>query len=222
MKTKLLVVLTWLLVSCLMVTQASAYTYSLDDGTIDNEIGRDDDLAHLQTWAWMNQFNAVPGSEKIVSIEVVWGNIPVNYPYPITVKLWGDPNNDGVPDDRVLLSSLQVQNLPVHMSSVVYDIPDFVVTGSFFVGVEMLVNDASPILVDTTSSALRSWIELCVVAGDYAGYTALYTAESFFGLGGNWMIRANGEEVSTVPEPTTIILLGLGLMGLAGIRRKMQ
>jgi len=35
-------------------------------------------------------------------------------------------------------------------------------------------------------------------------------------------IRISGDASSAVPEPTTMLLLGLGLMGIAGIRRKFK
>jgi hypothetical protein len=54
--------------------------------------------------------------------------------------------------------------------------------------------------------------------------------EAFTDIIGGWhpyddlslAIRISGNASSQVPEPTTMLLLGLGLMGLAGVRRKFK
>lgn len=39
---------------------------------------------------------------------------------------------------------------------------------------------------------------------------------------GNFSFKVDNLTINTIPEPATILLLGLGLIGLAGVRRKLQ
>lgn len=61
-------------------------------------------------------------------------------------------------------------------------------------------------------------IECDLLAGhSYSLYMATYSGSGQGGWAtGNWL------NVQTVPEPATMLLLGLGLIGLAGVRRKLK
>lgn len=158
---------------------------------------------------WMNQFNAVGPTDKITSIEVAWGTVDDGT--AATVFLWSDPNGDGNPTDRMVLSSLSVAvaNNNTNIFNL-YDIADADVTGSFFVGVEMISPESKswPIRLDKLDVSGQSWY--------VSGSTAASETR------GDFMIRANGTAVTQAPEPATMLLLGLGLMGLAGVRRKFK
>lgn len=66
--------------------------------------------------------------------------------------------------------------------------------------------------VDLDSTALLSGINVWYGNAEVTGYSLIA------GSGQNYPIS----DETTVPEPTTMLLLGLGLMGLAGVRRKIQ
>jgi hypothetical protein len=51
-------------------------------------------------------------------------------------------------------------------------------------------------------------------------FTGTFTTFSWTNTSENWYGFTVGTDVSSVPEPTTMLLLGFGLIGLAGLRRK--
>ena len=77
----------------------SPWTYITDDGTADSGTG----LTAGGTIAWLNHFVTQDDITTISAISVAWGNVPAGT--ACTVYLWSDPNNDGTPNDAVVLAS---------------------------------------------------------------------------------------------------------------------
>ncbi len=172
--------------------------YVIDDGTGERNIGLNPGGAII----WLNQFNVIAGQEVIDRVSVAYG-VGVNGKQ-VSVMLYDDPNNDGNPNDAVLLTRADARaaNAGTDVFNEIKVTPTEVggVGESFFVGVVMqdtVFPAERPARQDSTSDAGRSW-----VAGDSVvcnGNIITLTANSLppaligaFGLAGNWMIRAHG------------------------------
>ncbi|SHJ60181.1 PEP-CTERM protein-sorting domain-containing protein [Rubritalea squalenifaciens DSM 18772] len=229
MKTTTLLVGLGLLVPSMM--QAASTSYFLDDGTGESGLG-----GYGTTTVWLNSFTSQAGAEYIQKVSISFGGSGAN---PTTyngmafgVHVWSDPNNDGNPDDAVLLESgsgviSDFSNTSNGASTgfveFTLDSAAYIASGnSFFVGMSMYFNQnvLGPAR-DTSSNEGRSWMYRW--NGDVANSapgsmsTALNKNNYDDILGGNAMIRAEG--VSSVPEPSSSVLFGLtGAIGL--MRRK--
>lgn len=185
-------------------------SYSISDGTIEFAVG-----GVNSTVSFANQFNAGAG-DVIASIHIAFGRSfggPPLVGSPVTVNVWSDPNQNGLPDDATLLSSsagvIATANIPGGPAT--YDtflITPTPVVGSFFIGFTMnAVSGQFPGGLDTSFPlANRSFIN---VGGDIMGAG---TVEAAVGIAGNWMIQAN------IPGPGAIALFALA--GAVGQRRR--
>lgn len=178
----------------------AAVVYSVDDGTPDAGLGSG---AAGTAFTYANQFTATAGGEKIESVQIAWANAAING-WATEVKLWSDPNQDGIPHDSVLLSSLSsTVSLGGTGNFATYDIPDvtFTLGEKFFVGFTIIaISSVNPVVYADTSGPIdhASWSKLA---------TDLSTASLFPGF--DTMIRATG---AVVPEPSTFFF-GVAVVG---------
>lgn len=198
------------------VAHAPFATYMLDDGTAEDSVG----LTAGGNLLCLNSFAITGGQNIITAIEIAWGTPAFPDPtldgLPYTAVLWSDPNGDGSPTDAVVLSTMVgvVANQGTNTFIISPITPTAVSTSNFFVG--FVINHAAgqfPAAFDTDAPTLpmRSWVS---VGGDINNLSDAFPIEDA-GLVGNWLIRADA-----VPEPTTYALVGLGLAGIAFLRRR--
>ena len=83
-------------------------------------------------------------------------------------------------------------------------------TGDAIMGLDNIGIHTTFMTIDTTTGVATPLAEIPVYAGIYTGYAM------------DLAIWRPLSGPSTVPEPTTMLLLGLGLMGLAGVRRRFK
>ncbi len=102
--------------------------------------------------------------------------------------------------------------------------------GSLFNNIDSKTLSETPILNEinlvpginsTEMLNLQITLPVDIPAGAYSGTLSLYATASS-NISGDPSVALTVSVPETVPEPTTMLLLGLGLMGLAGVRRKLK
>jgi hypothetical protein len=185
-------------------------TYQFDDGTMEDAVGFGNGAQNFES-LWFNQFDVIPGSETITSVEVNWGT--PNFPdptldgTPVTIAVWSDPNGDGSPTDAVLLGSVAgVISSSGTDTFVTYTLSPAVTlpagATSFFVGDMTPMNNGPEQFMqglDENSTLHRqSWIAAMSSGGpvdiNMPGNNDFLGLIDDFGLPGNWGIRANSGE----------------------------
>lgn len=169
-----------------------------DDGTTTAPYG----LSTFGSLIWMNRFGSASTTSTVASVSTAYGcggfvnNI--NNGRPTTIGIWDDPNDDGVPDDLVLVATRPstVTFVDTNVLNVTAFTPPVVVTGVYFVGVYVVVNQNEPVapLDSPVAPAGRSY---WVGNGGPMNLSNLGAAQTpptpleAFGIMGVWRLRAD-------------------------------
>jgi hypothetical protein len=206
---------------------------------------------------WLNRYTVEVGSEILDAVSLTFGATPrpglslssgladwQTKPYPVTVLLYSDPNNDGNPIDAQLLTQAtgRVQNPDTNeLTTIALPTTTLPVGQNFFVGAlfRNLERNQRPATADRgpvdapTASLGRSWftignhgdgqpsnIDLTNLANNFApnGGPSPVPLPTVYG---NWVLRATGQpRPQNVPEPG--VLFGWGAIGVGLLGRKFQ
>jgi len=139
-----------------------------DDGVTENSLGFN--AASGTDVLWMHKEGTAAGTTTVVSISTAWGTPlfggtsapPAGT--PVRVGIWDDPNDDGNPNDLVLLQEISTTstNPNTDIFQVVPIAPQ-VTNGIYFIGASSAGRFPAPMDENSTSSG-RAW-----VTGDNAG-----------------------------------------------------
>jgi hypothetical protein len=149
--------------------------YQYDDGTAESWLipglsGSDGQPEAI----FLEHFEVIPGQNVINSIAVAWGSEVGTPPdrlngQPVTLGIWSDPNNDGQPDDAVLLGWVESVVSEANTDTFItytFNRPVTISDGGFFLGFKTpAIRHAfahgrgdSFAGIDTTSSAGEAWM----------------------------------------------------------------
>jgi hypothetical protein len=170
-----------------------------DDSSSENSVG----LTGGGSIAWLHAFGSASTTTNVASVSSAYGTpafpgSAINGT-PTTVAIWDDPNDDGVPNDLVLVATVAstVQNEGTDLLNVASFTPPVSVSGVFFVGVAIThgAGEFPAPLDQSQPSAGRAF-----VAGEPAGVLNLSnisaatippTDTDAIGLPGVWLLRAD-------------------------------
>ncbi|MHC4990372.1 MAG: hypothetical protein ACYTGC_05270 [Planctomycetota bacterium] len=165
--------------------------YALDDDIGENGTG----LVAGGTLVWANAFQAQEGCEEIGTVRVAWFSGAFTPGLQAKVFVYDDPDNDGNPDDAVLLAITDVavanEDTDIYND---YPIGPVTVQGDFFVGASIIhpPNQFPARFDETPPSLMQSWLALNPTdADDPLGSTTPLLSDDV-GSGGNYMVRAVG------------------------------
>jgi len=133
--------------------------YAVENGPAGDDIGFGSPPTAPNLGILFNQFNTVPGFERITAVQVSWGDVFSGNGRAAFVAVWSDPNGDGNPDDAVLLSSAPVTTQNAGSGVFVEcTLPAVNVHGSFFAGVGFADTDSVSVGNGVASVPVgRSW-----------------------------------------------------------------
>jgi hypothetical protein len=206
----------------ILLAQASmGATYQYDDGTFENEGGNS--FVGLQSMVSVHHFNVINFVNSITQIQIAWPSLGLSAGDPAKVAIWSDPNNDGNPNDAVLLLAVNTTiQTPGDNSLTPISITPTTVGNSFFVGMVVEKNSAGPLsgrMMDL-SPPISGQAWYADFLGSSANLNNLSSA-TFFGNPNNvdFGIRAEGV---VLPEPATAALAWgvLLLIGCVAPRRR--
>jgi len=222
--------------AAVLCSAAFAQTYSIDDGTAESGVGFGNGSSNSGA-IWLNSFARNPSFSSIASVSIAFGapgsGTPANG-QSIQALLYNDPNGDGNPLDAVLLASVSGVISSIGTNTFVtftFSSAVAITTSNFFVGFKNFAFTAGGSEqfvagLDTTAPtfANRSFVSAKSDGSDpsttnLSSNTVNGSIESF-GLSGNWLIRANAVNQSTVPDTgSSMLLLAVAAAGLIGSRR---
>ena len=81
---------------------------------------------------------------------------------------------------------------------------------------------SADLYVDLNTNGWDSSDPLAVLGVDYAIWFGGYVGNDFYSPESGEILFQGTLDIAPVPEPTTMLLLGSGLIGLAGFRRKFR
>lgn len=142
---------------------------------------------------WMNQFTCQAGAEWITHVALPWSHLARDG-LPVQVLIYRDPNNDGHPNDAVLLTTAEAENFYSGYGEPLFAVvpvePTYVGPpgSSFFVGAFRITeSDFVPVSEYNQSELNRSWSLVSATPIDPANISAAGNLSQF---SHNWFIRA--------------------------------